>query len=251
MLKKAIKFTAGILPLAFIAGIGISKYEISTGTITAEILKQISIPQIYFMTICQTLFYAIFCSMIGYLLAEKTGLIQSFRIKYEKLKPTLIAGALCGIFFFAVDYLIFAKLITQVATYYHSYVFSISYLLSEVFYGGVIEELMLRFFLMSLLIFILWKVFAHQQDYKSIPLWIMIVSNIISSLLFAAGHLPATVTMFGHLNSLILIRCFILNGSFGIIFGRLYRKYGIQYAMIAHALTHLFCDLLLFLCINL
>ncbi|MGB4004952.1 MAG: CPBP family glutamic-type intramembrane protease, partial [Halanaerobiales bacterium] len=56
---------------------------------------------------------------------------------------------------------------------------------------------------------------------------------------FAAGHLPATVTIFGELTPLILFRCFLLNGAFGLFFGWLYYKYGIQYAMISHAMLHI------------
>ncbi|WP_255258112.1 abortive phage infection protein [Bacillus sp. AFS018417] len=48
----------------------------------------------------------------------------------------------------------------------------------------------------------------------------------------------ATITMFGGLNNLILIRCFLLNSIFGMAFGWMYQKLGLQYAMIAHALGH-------------
>ncbi|WP_374700062.1 hypothetical protein [Fusibacter sp. 3D3] len=39
----------------------------------------------------------------------------------------------------------------------------------------------------------------------------------------------------------------MLNGVFGLVFGWLYRKLGIQYAMIAHAMTHMCCDALFFI----
>ena len=38
---------------------------------------------------------------------------------------------------------------------------------------------------------------------------------------------------------MLIFRCFLINGAFGIVFGRLYRKHGIQYAMLAHILTHI------------
>lgn len=38
---------------------------------------------------------------------------------------------------------------------------------------------------------------------------------------------------------LLLLRCFLLNGGFGLMFGRIYRKYGIQYAMVSHAVLHI------------
>lgn len=44
---------------------------------------------------------------------------------------------------------------------------------------------------------------------------------------------------FGGLTPLLVVRCFLLNGAFGLVFGWLYRKYGIQYAMLSHALLHI------------
>ena len=67
---------------------------------------------------------------------------------------------------------------------------------------------------------------------------------MIAAVLFAAGHLPATVAIFGELTPLLLLRCFLLNGGFGPIFGRLYRKYGIVYAMISHVLFHIVSKLI-------
>ena len=62
-------------------------------------------------------------------------------------------------------------------------------------------------------------------------------SNIIAALLFAAGHLPATFAILGT-SPLLIARCFLLNGGLGLLFGRLYRKYGLRYAMIAHGGCH-------------
>lgn len=72
-----------------------------------------------------------------------------------------------------------------------------------------------------------------------------IAANITAALLFAAGHLPATMAFFGRISPLILVRCFVLNGGFALIFGRFYRKYGIQYAMLAHFGLHLISKLIL------
>ena len=59
-------------------------------------------------------------------------------------------------------------------------------------YGGVIEEVMLRLFVMSLLSFILWKIFYRAVPKEKIPVRIFAVANVIAALLFAAGHLPDT-----------------------------------------------------------
>jgi hypothetical protein len=66
---------------------------------------------------------------------------------------------------------------------------------------------------------------------------------MISALLFAAGHLPATYMLLGN-SPMILFRCFLLNGGIGLLFGRLFRKYGLRYAMLAHAGTHIVSKLI-------
>jgi hypothetical protein len=43
---------------------------------------------------------------------------------------------------------------------------------------------------------------------------------------------------------MLLFRCFLLNGGFGLFFGWLYRKHGIQYAMLAHAALHIVSKLI-------
>lgn len=71
-----------------------------------------------------------------------------------------------------------------------------------------------------------------------------ITANVITALLFVVGHLPVTMTVFGELTPLILFRGFLLNGGFGFIFGVLYKKYGIQYAMLSHLGMHILSKLI-------
>ena len=109
---------------------------------------------------------------------------------------------------------------------------SIVFLLGSVIYGGIIEEVMLRLFMMSLVAFLLHKIFWKKQEQT--PVAALVVANIVSAMLFAMGHLPATAVLMG-LTPMILLRCFLLNGGIGLMFGFLYRKHGLRYAMIAHA----------------
>jgi membrane protease YdiL (CAAX protease family) len=120
--------------------------------------------------------------------------------------------------------------------------------LAALLYGGIIEEVMLRLFFLSLIAFLLRKIFCKGMDTASLPVWLFSVANILAALLFAAGHLPATAMTFGTLTPVLLIRCFLLNGGLGLGFGWLYRKYGIGYAMLAHGGCHI-CMRLLFLLI--
>jgi hypothetical protein len=74
---------------------------------------------------------------------------------------------------------------------------------------------------------------------KAAPTSVLIIGNVLSAVVFAASHLPATLQSFGALTPMIVFRCFLMNGAFGLVFGRLYRKFGIQYAMLAHILFHI------------
>ena len=95
----------------------------------------------------------------------------------------------------------------------------------------------MRLFLMSLITFLVWKIFHKKRE--TVPTGVLIAANVAAALLFAAGHIPATLQTFGALTPLLVLRCFLLNGAFGLLFGRLYRKYGIQYAMLSHLLLHI------------
>lgn len=123
------------------------------------------------------------------------------------------------------------------------YVFSPIYFISSVLYGGIVEEILLRLFVMSFLVLLLWKLFARSKDYLNIPNWIYLISIIFSSILFAAGHFPATAQSLGT-SAPILIRMFILNGIGGLGFGYLYWKHGLSYAMLAHMSAHISMQLL-------
>ena len=108
---------------------------------------------------------------------------------------------------------------------------TIPYLSASVTYGAVIEEVMRRLFRLSLVAFLLHKLSDRKHGQPTAV--ILIAANVIAALLFAAGHLSAT-EMLPMLSPMIVFRCFLLNGGIGVLFGWLYRKYGLRYAMIAH-----------------
>ena len=66
---------------------------------------------------------------------------------------------------------------------------------------------------------------------------------VISSLLFGAGHLPATARIV-RLRPLVVIRALALNGIGGVVFGYLYWKSGLTTAMVAHGAADLVAHVL-------
>jgi membrane protease YdiL (CAAX protease family) len=99
------------------------------------------------------------------------------------------------------------------------------------FYGGVGEEILLRLFLMTLIVWIILKI-KKTSDGKPTPygIWLAI---IISAVVFGLGHLPITSTITS-ITPLIVVRAVLLNGIGGIIFGWLYWRKGLESAMIGH-----------------
>ncbi len=99
------------------------------------------------------------------------------------------------------------------------------------FYGGIGEEILLRLFLMTLVVWIIFKI-GKPADGKptAIGIWLAI---IISAVIFGLGHLPITGTI-TTITPLIVVRAVLLNGIGGIIFGWLYWKKGLESAMIGH-----------------
>lgn len=193
------------------------------------------------ITAVQSAGYGIVLGTLGIWLSKKTGLWKDeISITKKPLIASFIVAIVGGLSMILSDILFFGKYSDVIMNSYDVKP-TIPYMLAMVTYGAIIEEVMLRLFMMSLIAFILHKVFCKKNEKTAI--WILVVSNIISALLFAAGHLPTTFIMIGS-TPLIIFRCFLLNGGIGLLFGRLYRKYGLRYAMIAHGGCHVVSKLI-------
>ena len=237
--KKPLLFVLALVPIAIIGGYftGVYSWTELTNDVKSQILAQIGNNQslFYLSTTFQALIYTLIFGFFGYILSEKTGLMKALRFEKKPMMVTIGMTLFTGLVL-CTDLFYFRNHIPQVAAIYQEKP-SLAYWMASVFYGGVIEEIMLRLFMMSLIAFLAWKVFFRRE--ANPPTGVIIVANIIAALLFAAGHLPSTMQMFGEITPMILLRCFLLNGAGGLVFGYLYRKYGIQYSMIAHAGAHI------------
>ena len=193
------------------------------------------------ITAMQSVFYGIVLGAIGIWLSKKIGLWRDERaITKNPLIISIIMAVVGGVLMIMPDILFFGQYCEAIANSYINKP-TVAYMLATVTYGAVIEEVMLRLFFMSLIAFLLHKISKNQSLTPSNIL--LIISNIIAAILFAAGHLPATIQMLGA-SPLIIARCFILNGGLGLIFGWLYRKYGLRYSMIAHGGCHIISKLI-------
>ena len=237
--KSPLRFVLALVPIAIVGGYctGVYSWTELTAEVRGQILEQIgnNPNKFYLIVTMQTLLYALVLGFFGYILSEKTGLMKPMKLEKKPVVTTLGLALLAGLLL-STDILYFSHHVPQVATLYQEAP-SFAYWVASILYGGVIEEVMLRLFMMSLIVFLAWKVFFRRE--ANPPTGIIVAANIIAALLFAAGHLPSTMQMFGKITPMILQRCFLLNGAGGLVFGYLYRKYGIQYSMMAHAGAHI------------
>ncbi len=114
--------------------------------------------------------------------------------------------------------------------------------LLAMFYGGITEELMLRLFGMTLVVWILAQITKKEKG--NIPDSYFYIAIFLTAILFGLSHLPATIQVFGELSTVIVIRAIVLNGLLGLWFGYLYWKKGLEYAIISHMSADFFIHVL-------
>ncbi len=237
--KKPLLFTLALVPIAIVGGYftGVYSWTELTEDTKSQILAQIGNNQslFYLITTAQTLLYTLIFGFPGYILSDKTGLMKPMKLEKKPMMITIGMALLIGLIL-CTDLFYFRNHIPQVAAMYREKP-SLAYWIASVLYGGMIEEVIMRLFVMTLIAWIVWKVFFRSESNP--PTGVVIAANITAALLFAAGHLPSTMQMFGEITPMILLRCFLLNGFGGLIFGYLYRRYGIHYSMMAHAGAHI------------
>jgi hypothetical protein len=193
------------------------------------------------ITALQSAGYGVVLGALGIWLGKKIGLWKDERSVTQKpLATAIIVAVIGGLAMILPDILFFGR---YSETIMESYAVkpTVPFMLASVTYGAVIEEVMLRLFMMSLIAFLLHKLFWRKRE--TTPVAALVLANILSAILFAAGHLPATAMLLG-ITPMILLRCFLLNGGFGLLFGWLYRKYGLRYSMLAHGSCHIVSKLI-------
>lgn len=105
-----------------------------------------------------------------------------------------------------------------------------------VLYGGITEELLLRWGLMSLLAWALWKLVRRRHVLPGNA--VMLTAVVLAALLFGLGHLPAAAQI-APLDALSTTRVLLLNFIPGVVSGWLFWRWHLEAAMLAHMGAHL------------
>ena len=108
---------------------------------------------------------------------------------------------------------------------------------TRLLYGGITEELLLRWGFMTLLVWAAWRLFQNGRDKPKQGYFIGAI--LISSLVFGIGHLPIAYMLFPDASLALTLFVIVANSMFGLIAGYLFWKKGLESAMIAHMLAHI------------
>ena len=184
---------------------------------------------------------------VGLLLARKLGLgaplLESWLYR-RKPEPgggnSLVVGALLGV---ALGIVVLVPLL--IATPYLPGLPLVSAARAALWkrlivglYGGIVEEILTRLFMLSLIAWLVTRIFQKVDGHLSPAVfW---TANIISAILFGLGHLPAA-SLVMQITPAVVVLALVLNGIPAVTFGYLYWRRGLESAMIAH----FFADLVL------
>jgi Type II CAAX prenyl endopeptidase Rce1-like len=100
-------------------------------------------------------------------------------------------------------------------------------------YGGVAEEVMLRWGVMSVVAWVLMSMLGRRAHSAA-----MMATIVMAACLFGAAHLPALAFQI-ELTPALIARTLLLNGVAGLLYGWLFWRRHLEAAMVAHAATHL------------
>lgn len=254
MKKTDVKVSLLLGFISLISGFIVVPYQMDV--ISAQQVEEImeSVPfsmnVLTFISSIQLFFMTFILSFIGLKLARKAGfslkildaIFNKTEVFIDKkaVLISIIGAVVLGLIIIGSDRFYFQYHIPMIA--HNPPEFSFLALMAGVLYGGVVEEILLRLFLMSFIVWLLMKVFKIDKD--NIPSGIYWIAIIVTSLIFAAAHLPTTAMVYGELTNSLLLRAFLLNGIAGLVFGYLYWKKGFEYAVISHAFAHISMQLI-------
>lgn len=103
-------------------------------------------------------------------------------------------------------------------------------------YGGITEEILLRWGVMTVLLWLGWRFGQKRRGTPALG-WVAMAIGV-SALLFAIAHLPVLVAQGVSLTPLVVGYILLQNSLFALVAGYLYWQYGLESAMVAHIIVH-------------
>lgn len=214
--------------------------QIPLGDLPKAVTDRFTPQEIQLLTLINPLLLMVIGILIGTALHDKVNLkIPTIKALLKTEVPLISFGEQlkAGITFGIVAGL----LITVIAAFFQSFLPAEFIALgskmqittaARLLYGGLTEELLMRYGFMTLVVWIVFKISKNLNNstyYTGI---------FMSSLLFAVGHLPVVFNSVSDPSVMLISYIILGNATAGILFGWLYWKKGLEAAMIAHMMAH-------------
>ena len=185
----------------------------------------------------QPIVLTLVASAVGLALAHRVGLSSSIVDRLRRQEPSpvplmlsVLVGAAAGALIVGGD-LLFAWAQPEAFASLRAAEFDPLFgLVQGLLYGGITEEILVRWGLLSLIAWLL----LNLRLSGNAATWMAVVA---AALLFGAGHLPA-LAVAAELNAPLVIRTLLPNAVGGIAFGALFVRHNLEAAMLAHMATH-------------
>lgn len=191
-------------------------------------------------TAVQSIVLVALASALGTLLSTKVGLrapalsaLASGGDARSALVPQLLPGVLGGLLGAGVIIGFYAYSPSELATLQGQGAIPLA---ARILYGGVTEEVLIRWGLMTLLVWAGWRTFQRGSGAPSgTVIWLGIG---VSALLFGVSHVPSVVASMGTVPPVVIAYITLGNAVFAIVAGYLFWRYGLEAAITAHVLAH-------------
>ncbi|MFK7946697.1 MAG: CPBP family intramembrane glutamic endopeptidase [Saprospiraceae bacterium] len=202
--------------------------------------QQFTPEQIKFVLLLNPTILVLIMVVVGTIFYDKAGLkvpiieraigLQNHEISVTEIfKFGVIGGVLSGVLIMIVSLIFTPMLPAEFQELGESMELSLA---ARFLYGGLTEEIMMRFGFMSFIVWLFSKIF---KELKPIVYWLGIA---IAAVVFALGHFPIAFQAVENPSTELLTYILIGNTIGGLIFGWLYWKKGLEAAFVAHIFAH-------------
>ena len=214
--------------LSLIGGAAILPYSFALFGNTPQALS-LGRTEYLLVTFLQAFLLTVLSSFLGLILSTRTGLGSLDRpINGKRMMLAVSAGLLTGVVLIAMDLVMVEMLELEAVEgvvkpqWWRG--------LLAAFYGGVSEEISVRFFGMNL---VLWLLSFVKRRNGQPGIWRPLVSIAAASFIFGLGHLGGAAAVMV-LTPAAVFRTMLLNFIPGVVYGLLYWRWGLIYSMAAH-----------------
>ena len=204
--------------------------------ITVEVIQIVSVVQSSVLLLLMIWLGSIFSKKVGLSAPVIFALARSesaFKELKSQITPALIGGITGGIFILLFLGTLSSYLPTEFLSAGEKL---IPPWYTKMLYGGITEELLIRWGLMS---FFVWGIYRlTQKNGSDIRAHNYIIAIVASALIFGLGHLPVAFALSPEVTTPLVAYIILGNAIFGFIAGYLYWKRGLECAIGAHMIAH-------------